>query len=67
MQIITNLFSYNDTFRINKSCEVHNVTLASNMKNFALVGEEMNVKAVLQECFDEYHYNLENDMLLLNL
>jgi hypothetical protein len=67
LQIKTNLFDYNDQIRIKKSCEIHNVVLASNMKKVALVGEDSDVHNVLKDCFDKYCYKIVNDTLLLNM
>lgn len=63
----TNLFNYEDEKRINKSCLDHNVVCASNMKKIALVGEELDIYAVLNECFGEYKYKKDKDVILVNV
>ncbi len=63
----TNLFDYDDKERMNNSCEKNNVVCASNMKKIALVGKEKDIHNVLKDCFGEYKYKKEEDVLLVNV
>lgn len=66
--IRTNLFEYNDAYRIKHICDKHNVKCAYNGVKCALIGICMNdILLVLDECFDNYTYFINNDILFVNI
>lgn len=69
MQIRTQIFEYLDKQRVENSCDEHEVICAENGNKVALIGEEMDVYHVLDDCFvsGHYHCDLEGDTLLVNL
>jgi hypothetical protein len=67
MSVRTNLFEYRDYGRIEKSCLANDVTLTTNQYYVALIGDMERVHNVLTECFGEYDYTRDDDIILVNM
>lgn len=63
----TNLFEYNDKERIKKVCDKNNVLLSDNGNKVALFADKENIFNVCKECFDEYRYKEQDDVIYINL
>ena len=67
MTVRTNLFQYHDVDKMEKSCIKNDVTLTTNQCSVALIGNVERVHNVLTECFGEYDFTLDGDVLLVNM
>lgn len=66
MKFRTNLFEYNDTERIADDSSKNNVGCSINGNKVALIGKKANIRSVLNNCFEFYNIQEDNDILLVN-
>lgn len=67
MTVRTNLFEYHDFDKMEKSCIKNDVTLTTNQYSVALIGNMERVHNVLTECFGEYDFTRDGDVILVNM
>lgn len=63
----TNLFEYCDVERIEKDSIDNNVLCTQNGRKISLIGKKKDILNVLENCFDNDYYIVEDsDVLLVN-